>query len=148
MKRIYCDRDYCVNCRLCEVACITAHSKSKNTLKAYKKEKPRPIARVIVEERLPVSMAVQCRHCDNAACVRACISGAMTKDLESGITSVDSEKCVGCWTCVAACPYGAVRPGVVGHRKVAVKCDLCADLGEPACLAVCPNEALTFEGRD
>ena len=52
----------------------------------------------------------------------------------------NSEKCIGCWTCIMVCPYGAIKMDV--SRKVVAKCDLCSELGEPECVANCPNGAL------
>ena len=69
-------------------------------------------------------------------------TGALQKDPESGIVTVDAEKCVGCFTCVVACPCSAIIPDF--HRKKAVKCDLCPHLETPACVANCPNQALIF----
>jgi len=80
VKKVFVREEYCVGCRLCEIYCITAHSKSKDVIKAFKKENPRPLPRVLVEENKPVSFALQCRHCDDNPCVKACITGAMHKD--------------------------------------------------------------------
>lgn len=150
MKRVYAKEEVCAGCGLCEVHCIVAHSKYRdNPIKAYKKQVPRPVARVFLEERRPVSLAVQCRHCDDPRCVKACITGAMHKDPHSGLVQCDSDRCVGCWTCVAACYHGAVRRDEE-DGKVAAKCDMCADLGEelPRCVANCPNQALVFEEEE
>ncbi len=142
MKRIFANESVCMNCQLCAVHCATAHSRSKDIIKAHKKEGALP--RLFVEERRPVSFAVQCRHCDEPSCAFSCITGALTKSPEGPVV-YDEEKCVGCWTCVAACPYGAIRRDVE-RRKIA-KCDLCAGLPEPACVANCPNRALVYEER-
>lgn len=143
MKRIYAHPEHCVNCHLCKVYCITAHSKSKDVVKAYKKENLGNTARVIIEENAPTSFALQCRHCDEPQCVASCIGGAMQKDPPTGIVFCDTSRCVGCLTCVVACPFGAV---VAGPDGKALKCDLCKDLDldQPACVANCPNEALSF----
>lgn len=150
MKRVYAKEEVCVGCRLCEVHCALAHSKYKNNIiKAFKKQS-RPIARVVVEESGAVSFAVQCRHCDEPECVKACITGAMTKDPETGIVTNDRDRCVGCWTCIAACPNGAIVRDRTDGCKVAAKCDLCRENeGEiPACVAHCPNGALVFEEEE
>ncbi|MBI2862502.1 MAG: 4Fe-4S binding protein, partial [Chloroflexi bacterium] len=52
------------------------------------------------------------------------------------------EHCIGCWSCLAACPYGAISQETRVDKPVVYKCDLCEDWGEPACVKVCPNEAL------
>lgn len=144
MKKVYPKEEVCIGCRLCEIWCIVEHSKSKDILKAYKEEKPRKLSRVYVEERQPLSFAVQCRHCIDAPCVDACLTGAMHKD-KSGIVLVDENKCIGCNTCIMVCPFGVIRRGA--DKKVVSKCDLCIGEETPACVANCPNEALVYEER-
>src|SRR5512138_2721267 len=55
MRRIRCNESVCVNCRLCEVHCRVAHSKSGEIIRAFKKEKTPP-SRIAVEEAGPVSL--------------------------------------------------------------------------------------------
>lgn len=145
MKHIVAREAYCIGCRLCEVNCLIRHSKVKNIIKAFKHERDRSVPGVIVEDRGVVSFAVQCRHCDEARCIEACISGAMHRDPNTQAVMCDENRCVGCWSCIMACPVGAVMRGK--GKKVASKCDLCAGEPEPACVAGCPNEALTLEER-
>ncbi|RLG63340.1 4Fe-4S ferredoxin [archaeon] len=143
MRRVCCDETVCIGCHLCEVWCIVAHSKSGDILKAFLYEKERAIARVRVEERGAVSFAVQCRHCEEPECVFACISGALRKDFRKGVVLHDASKCVGCFSCVLACPYGAIIP--VEERGKVVKCDLCEGREMPICVEKCPNEALFIQ---
>jgi len=140
-KRIIIREEYCMGCRLCEVYCITQHSKSKDIIKAYRGEEPRPVSGIYFEEKGSVSFALQCRHCDDAPCLEACITGAMYRDEGTGMVLHDREKCVGCWMCIMACPYGVIKPDF-GERKVASKCDLCIEAEFPACVEHCPNEAI------
>ena len=144
MKRIYTLEDVCIGCHLCEVACITEHSLSKNPIKAFLHEPQRPISRCTVEEADEgvISLSTTCRHCDEPDCLRACISGAIQKD-EDGAVRIDTEQCVGCWSCVMACSYGAVQRNL--NRKKANKCDLCPDRATPACVDACPNRALVYK---
>ena len=90
-----------------------------------------------------ISFAVACRHCSEPLCVRGCISGAL--QVRDGVVTIDESKCVGCYTCVASCPYGAVLPGAHGAVQ---KCELCTQSGGvPACVEHCPNKAIVFEER-
>ena len=138
MKKVFAKENLCINCRLCEVYCKTAHSKSKDVVAAYKYENPTPVARISVYGDKVASVAVNCRHCDNPACVNACITGAMHKDKKTGIVSVDENKCIGCMTCLAVCPVGCIKTD-----RIAMKCDLCKG-EEPACVKNCPNKALVW----
>lgn len=140
VKKIISKQEYCIGCGLCEVYCIVQHSKSKDPIKAYNKEKPRPISRVRLEMNKPFSFAIQCRHCDDAPCVAACLTGAMHKDKQTGLVSHNPDKCMGCWTCVMVCPYGAIK--IDAQNKVITKCDQCFELEIPVCVANCPNGAL------
>jgi len=167
MKRIVANEQYCIGCRLCEVHCLVAHSGvgrsrlsslARRIIKAYKDESPRAEPRLLVEEQGHVSFAVQCRHCDDAPCLDACISGAMHRT-EEGTVLCDEDRCVGCWMCVMVCPYGVIhcrreeapKPGAPKAaeqrpplRKIASKCDFCVGQATPACVLNCPNEALSL----
>ncbi len=147
MRRIIVKEEVCIGCRLCEIWCQVQHSRSKDIIKAFKKEEPRPIARVRVEEQEATSFALQCRNCEEPDCVYACISGAMYIDEETGTVQHDPEKCVGCWTCILACQHGAILRDE-RERRIASKCDMCIDLDVPACVAHCPNEALILQEED
>lgn len=139
LKKVFAREELCINCHLCEVYCKTAHSQSKDVLTANKYENPTPVSRVTVYGDRCASVAVNCRHCDDPACVKACITGAMTKDKKTGTVSVDTGKCIGCMTCLAVCPLGCIKTGTY-----AVKCDLCKGEDMPACVKNCPNKALVY----
>lgn len=118
MKRVYVDEKWCLGCHLCEYNCAFANSGKKDMASALKNVRIHP--RIRVEEKDGVCFAVSCRHCTEPLCVKACISGAMS--IKDGVISVDRDKCVGCLSCVMACPYGAVLPGEEGPVQ---KCELC-----------------------
>jgi Fe-S-cluster-containing dehydrogenase component len=93
-----------------------------------------------------------CLHCENAACVTVCPTGASFKRAEDGIVLVDESKCIGCGLCAWACPYGARElDPLAGVMK---KCTLCIDRiynetlpeedREPACVRACPTHARHF----
>ena len=144
MRHIIAKQEVCMGCGLCEVYCLVEHSKSKDIIKAYKKEYPKPVSRIRLEKAQPVSLSIQCQHCDNPPCVFSCLSGAMRIDKQTGKVTHNEEKCIGCWTCIMVCPFGAVLRDPNG-AKVVAKCDLCPNLEIPACVSNCPNEALTYE---
>jgi carbon-monoxide dehydrogenase iron sulfur subunit len=143
MKRVYVKEEICMGCRLCEVYCRVEHSPSRDLVKAFKQDTPAPVARVRVETRSPVSFSVRCQHCREPYCVYACLTGALSRDPDSGAVVVDDERCVGCWTCLLTCPYGSIARDTV--RGKSAKCDLCPNAEAPVCVANCPNEALVFE---
>jgi anaerobic carbon-monoxide dehydrogenase iron sulfur subunit len=151
MKRIYADEKFCIGCRLCEVHCLVQHSKSKHIIKAFREEQGTVQPRCMVEQMGVNTFALQCRHCEDAACLEACMTGAMHRDPVTGAVICDEDKCVGCWMCVMVCPLGAVLPSQKGaEHKVASKCDLCGMKWDsvPPCVANCPNEALKYEERE
>ncbi len=142
MSRIYVKEELCMGCRLCEVYCQLQHSQSKDLVKAFKRESPHPSPRLRVEEKGVVSFSVRCQQCDEAPCVQACITGALTRNPASSLVEVDEERCIGCWTCLLVCPLGAIKQGI--EEKKVLKCDLCQSEKIPVCVANCPNEALVL----
>ena len=142
MKKVYVKEDVCIGCGLCEVYCRLKHSKSKDLIKAYKQETPRPMSRLRVDESGIVSFSVRCQHCDDAPCIRACLTGALSRDPATSLVVVDEERCIGCGTCILACPLGVPKLDI--SEKKMVKCDLCQGEELPVCVANCPNEALLY----
>ncbi|MGN1234813.1 MAG: 4Fe-4S dicluster domain-containing protein [Christensenellaceae bacterium] len=144
MKRIYVDERWCLGCHLCEYECAFAASGLKDMVKALKGKTISP--KIQIEEGEGIHFAVNCRHCKDAICVSSCIAHALHKTAE-GVVEIDKTKCVGCFTCVLVCPYGAIMPDGSGHA--AQKCQLCLDnvCGEPNCVKHCPNRAIVYEDR-
>ncbi len=141
MKKIYVNEEWCLGCHLCEYYCAFANSGETDMVKALKGKTIHP--RVQVEGDNQISFAVNCRHCENPICMKSCIAGAISK--VDGVVSIDKTKCVGCYTCVMVCPYGAVMPSENGPAQ---KCELCVkNSSSPACVAGCPNRAIVFEER-
>lgn len=143
MKRVYVNEKWCLGCHLCEYNCAFANSGKTDMVKALRDVKIHPRIRVEGDSR--ISFAVSCRHCDDPICVKSCIAGALS--VRDGVIHVNRDRCVGCYTCVLVCPYGAVMPSPDGHAIQ--KCELCTDnaSGEPACVKGCPNRAIVFEER-
>lgn len=142
MKRVYVNEQWCLGCHLCEYYCAFANSRKDDMVKALKNVDIHP--RIQVEDSGDVHFAVSCRHCEEPLCVKGCITGALTQ--RDGVIQIGKEKCVGCYTCILSCPYGAVVPSEEG---VVQKCELCLtnSAGSPACVAGCPNRAIVYEER-
>ncbi len=142
MKRIYVNEEWCLGCHLCEYYCAFANSGEKDMVHALKGVTISP--RIRIEEQGGVSFAVSCRHCEEPLCVKGCITGALS--IQNGVIEVDRSKCVGCYTCILSCPYGAIMPSQDGAIQ---KCELCMKNrdGKPACVQGCPNKAIVFEER-
>jgi len=143
LKRVLIKQEVCIGCGLCKVYCTVEHSKNKDPIKAYLKEQPKPVSRIRVETSKPNSISIRCQQCKDTPCVISCLAGAMTHDKKSELVVHNAEKCIGCWTCIMICPYGAIKPDSTG--KTIAKCDLCLNMEVPACVANCPNEALSYE---
>lgn len=143
MKRIYVNEEWCLGCRLCEYNCAFANSGLTNMAQALKGKPIFP--RIHVEDNGRVTYAVSCRHCDDPLCVKSCIAGAIRK--ENGVVKIDRDRCVGCFTCVLVCPYGALA---ADENGVMQKCELCLAnaCGAPACVKGCPNNAIVYEERE
>lgn len=174
------DLNRCFGCQTCAVACKVANNMPKGIAYnvVYTKTDEGDIdapGRAVHDGALSVDVAGgefpncsqyylprQCQHCENPACENVCPTGA-TQIRDDGIVWIDDELCIGCESCIEACPYEGVRtliPGdveyyldvVVGevdaprHRPGTVeKCTFCCNLidrGEvPACMQLCPGRA-------
>ena len=142
MRRVRELEDVCMGCGLCEVWCTVQHSVSREPVRAYREEHPRPVSRIRVNDSGITSFAIQCRHCDEPHCIQACISGALYRDERNAVVH-DPSRCVGCLSCILVCPYGAIRQDREAGN-VASKCDLCPGENVPVCVLNCPNQALVL----
>jgi len=148
MKKLSVQLDRCTGCKRCETACMAAHSAAGDYVLA--RFTGEAVAPRLFVEAVPGEKAVPvvCRHCHEALCVSACMAGCMQKDPETGLVSNQGheQKCVGCWMCIMACPYGVIVPGAPAADpsafQVAIKCDFCPKRDTPACVEGCPNRAI------
>ncbi len=132
----------CVDCEKCVEACAATNDVPSYGYRTRILERVNEKAIGQQREFIPVL----CNQCNNPPCVRACPTSATFKDKKNGIIHVEPKRCIGCKTCMLACPYNAryVR------GKVVDKCNFCFDTrlskGESltACAAACPAGVRVF----
>ncbi|MFN2286676.1 MAG: 4Fe-4S dicluster domain-containing protein [Anaerolineae bacterium] len=135
---VACDATKCIGCQLCEYICSYTKTGEYNSYRSR-------IRTVRVDEILIT--AVACRTCEDAPCVIACTRDALTQDPETGLISVDAERCDGCAWCIEACDFGAISINPV--TKMAEVCDQCEDQEDgPQCVKWCPKDALELTTPD
>lgn len=157
------DLDTCVGCQGCVTSCkewnTGGHPGPLTDLEPYGKA-PQGVWLNRVhgfevgegEDSQTVYFPRSCLHCEDAACVTVCPTGASYKRAEDGIVLVNPDTCIGCKLCSWACPYGA-REYDPSHG-VMKKCTLCVDRiynehlepedRQPACVRACPTGARHF----
>ena len=139
----------CVGCQTCIVGCKILHECPAGVYLGRLETVGSDVNYVVSGSFPDVAITFRphmCNHCENPACVAACPTGAMHRRTEDGIVESDPEVCIGCGTCVEACPYGA--PVLNEAAGIVNKCDFCrprVERGEePLCVCSCPAEARIF----
>lgn len=147
----YFDGTRCTGCKTCETACKDFNDLSvdfafRKVYEATLGETSRDESGVISTSCVSYTISMACNHCENPACVENCPQGALSKDTDTGLVVSDQELCIGCGTCVLACPYGA--PKVDEEALKSLKCHGCAERlaagMKPVCVEACPSRALGF----
>ena len=140
------DLERCSGCHACVVACLDQNDIDTSLEKGFREVSAVKQAYSITKKPGYVSLA--CMHCDDAPCVSYCPTGCLQAS-ENGLVVTDTSLCVGCHSCLVACPYGAPRFGPDGKVR---KCDGCPERVEygllPACVRVCPTKALKYDTPD
>ncbi|OCC14913.1 Molybdopterin oxydoreductase, iron-sulfur subunit B [Dissulfuribacter thermophilus] len=161
------DLDRCVGCHACAVACRAEWKVP--TEEGYRRNWVKRIG----PEKTPYGLSYTfypglCNHCDNPVCVSVCPADPEEREFKSfkdgktkkmtikatfkepftGIVLIDKERCLGCGSCVDACPYGARYLNETLDDPKADKCTFCFEriaLGEkPACVKTCIADARIF----
>jgi carbon-monoxide dehydrogenase iron sulfur subunit len=108
-------------------------------------DQPLPsVPRLTIHGKERPAYVALCRHCAEAPCRDACISGAITIS-SGGRVELADETCVQCCMCLAHCPFGALT---LSDDHV-VKCDICTPTGiQPPCVRACGEGALVVGGAE
>jgi molybdopterin-containing oxidoreductase family iron-sulfur binding subunit len=159
------DLKKCVGCNACSVSCKGANGTPQGVLRSWVQRTEDGVYPDTIIGYIPKL----CNHCDNPLCVAVCPAEATWKREEDGIVVIDIEKCIGCNSCVTACPYEARYPvatitGYYGSdltdyetlsyprfkEHTVDKCDFClsrtgnSETPNPACVAACVAQARIF----
>ncbi len=133
------DHASCIGCHACTTACKSENEVPLGVTRTYVKY----VDVGLFPQTRRTFQVTRCNQCDDAPCTTACPTSAMYRR-DDGIVDFDKSACIGCKACIAACPYDAIFINPEDHS--AEKCNFCAhrlDVGlEPACVTVCPTEAI------
>ncbi|MBV9924116.1 MAG: polysulfide reductase NrfD [Acidobacteria bacterium] len=133
------DQTRCIGCHACTTACKSENLVPLGVTRTYVKH----VDVGVWPQARRAHQVTRCNQCAHAPCVAACPTSAMFQRPD-GIVDFDKRICIGCKACMAACPYDAIFINPEDHS--AEKCNFCAhrvDSGlEPACVVVCPVEAI------
>ena len=102
----------------------------------------KPIQRLKVTFSQGTPWVWKCQQCRSAPCEEACFTGGLRRESETERVTQNREICVGCGSCLLACPIDGIRSQEGDHRPA--KCDLCQGQEIPACVAVCLSQALVY----
>lgn len=163
------DVSECIGCRRCEWACNNEPSNDFKVTRAMTDFDDQSIfstnrrhddnTLTVVNEyspegsSAPVFVKTQCFHCNDPACLSACLVTAFRKD-ENGAVVYDPWRCMGCRYCLVACPFQI--PSYEYNEPLTPrvrKCTLCfrerTSQGKlPACVEICPVQCMSFGKRE
>jgi Fe-S-cluster-containing dehydrogenase component len=133
------DQRTCIGCHACTVACKTENDVPLGQFRTWVK--------YVDQGQFPDTTrsfgVMRCNHCTDAPCVKICPTQALFKR-DDGIVDFDNERCIGCKSCMQACPYDAIY--IDENTHTAAKCNMCAHRVdnelEPACVVVCPTHSI------
>lgn len=133
------DNRSCIGCHACTVACKSEHDVpigvNRTHVKYIETGKYPHTSREFSVHR--------CNHCEDAPCAQICPTSALFRR-DDGIVDFDNDRCIGCKSCMQACPYDALY--IDPNQGTAAKCNYCAhrvdQAYEPACVVVCPTESI------
>jgi Fe-S-cluster-containing dehydrogenase component len=131
-KVLFVDFEKCTGCRTCEVACSLRNEGICNPALSR--------ISIVKWEEMGIDVPMVCQQCENPPCRAVCPMEAGYRDEETGALVIDYDVCIGCRSCVTACPFGALV--VHPHTGKVMRCTLCD--GDPTCVKYCETKALQF----
>jgi len=140
------DKNRCIHCKACEVHCKVKNNNPVGIKYAVHTSSGPELK----DGKIALKASFRsCYHCDDPACVEACPTEAMVRRESDGLVYVIKELCIGCESCIAACPWNI--PVLFEDTNIVGKCDYCMDrldAGlEPACVTACTTHALCLERK-
>src|SRR3954469_2409998 len=139
------DNRKCIGCHACTVACKSEHDVPIGVDRTWVKY----IEKGEFPNTRRLFTVMRCNHCEWAPCVTICPVTALNKRAD-GIVDFNNERCIGCKSCMQACPYDALY--IDPDRNTAAKCNFDASRVEmgykPACEVVCPTQAILSGNLD
>jgi len=133
------DQTACIGCHACTVACKAENDVVLGSFRTWVKWVEHGEFPTIQKS----AAVLRCNHCADAPCIEICPTIALYKRAD-GIVDLDRDRCIGCASCIQACPYDAIH--LDDRTGTAAKCHFCAHRVEvglaPACVAVCPEQAI------
>ncbi len=139
------DNRKCIGCHACTTACKSEHQVPVGVNRTWVKQ----VEKGEFPNTRRLFSVMRCNHCTDAPCVDICpVEALFVRD--DGIVDFNKDRCIGCKSCMQACPYDALYIDPENHT--AAKCNYCAhrvDVGlEPACVNVCPEHAIISGDMD
>jgi Fe-S-cluster-containing dehydrogenase component len=139
------DHRKCIGCHACTVACKEENRVPLGAFRTWVKY----VEKGTFPHTRRYFSVLRCNHCDDAPCVTICPTVALYRRAD-GIVDFDNARCIGCKSCMQACPYDALY--IDPTTRTAAKCNYCAhriEVGlEPACVIVCPAQAIVAGDLD
>src|SRR5499433_1102345 len=133
------DHRKCIGCHACSVACKEEHQVPLGVYRTWVKY----VEKGAFPNTRRHFTVLRCNHCEDAPCVTICPVTALYKRSD-GIVDFNPNTCIGCKSCMQACPYDALY--IDPNSNTAAKCNFCAHRVEnklqPACVIVCPTQAI------
>lgn len=127
VKTLVASDENCSGCRICQGVCALENFHENNPAKSALR----------IEGLFPTPGIYNIHLCNQCGqCAQVCPVEAI--HLENGAYKIHEDECIGCMTCVDACPLGVMF--IHKSMSTPIKCTLCGE-----CAKLCPRGALILE---